>query len=874
MQVLKARHNLAQGITLCWLTILLYFFFPIVAEAQSLRAEGPTHVAMGEQFQVSYSVATKDVSNIRMGNVPSSFDVLVGPSTSVSSSFQMINGKTSSNESTTFTYVLMANKEGTFTIPAATAKVGGKTVTSNALRIIVSGKVQSQNSGGRNPSSSLRVKTAGSKITGNELFITVTASKKRVYEQEPVLLTYKVYTLVELSSLDGKMPDLKGFHTQEITQPQQRTFKTENYHGKIYNVVTWSQYVMYPQITGKLTIPSITFHGSVIIRNESMDPLEALFNGGAGYSEVNKNIKAPAVDIEVLPLPAKPKNFSGGVGKYSITSSVSSTKTKSGEPITLKVVVSGSGNMKLLKEPEVKLPRNMDKYDAKVTDKTELTANGVEGSMIYEYPCVPRKKGEYTIPAIDYVYYDVTTNKYEIVSTKPIKISVAQGEESSSSSDRETLQLLNSDIRYIKMGEAEMTGNGKSYHSYFFLSTLFWILLAVSFVVAIVVLIIFRQRAIEAMNVSKMKMKKANKVAAKRLKTAKKLMLECMASASGTKTGQFYDEVLKALWGYAGDKLNMPVEQLSRDNVSDKFTTSGVDSSLISQFVEALDDCEFARFAPGDKNLNMEKVYNTAADAITKMEEMIRKKPSVVAILLPLLIFLPLSSFAQTKANADSAYIDEDYDKAIEIYSAILKNGESADVYFNLGNAYYRKHDFAHAILNYERAHILDPGDGDIRFNLEMARFKTIDKIAPASEMFFVSWYRSVANTMSIDGWARMAVICFVLMLAALLFYLLSNIMWKRKTGFGLFVILFVLFASSIVFAFQQKSQIENRDTAIVMSSAVTVRSTPSDNGTELFVIHEGTKVNIIDSTMKDWCEVTLDDGKQGWMRINDLEVI
>lgn len=866
--------------------IKLYILFVLAmcctqqALSQTLKATGPAQVAVGEQFQVAYSIATQNVSNIRMGNVPSVFEVLVGPSTSTSSNFQMINGKVSSNESTTFTYVLMADKEGTFTIPAATATVGGKNVTSNSLRIVVSGKVQQQ-SGRSSSSPRVRIKKAGAKISGNELFITVTASKKRVYEQEPVLLTYKVYTLVELSSLDGKMPDLKGFHTQEITQPQQKHFSAENYNGKTYNVVTWSQYVMYPQITGKLTIPSITFHGSVIVHNETMDPFEALFNGGAGYSEVNKNINAPAVDIEVLPLPAKPKNFSGGVGKYSISSSVSATNTKSGEPITLKIVVSGSGNMKLLKEPEIKLPRNMDKYDAKVTDKTNLTANGVEGSMIYEYPCVPRKKGEYTIPAIDYTYYDVSAREYRTVSSSPIQISVAQGEESASGSDRETLQLLNSDIRYIKLGESEITANGQSYHSLFFLSTLFWILLALSLVAAIIVLIIFRKRAIEAMNVNKMKMKRANKVAAKRLKVAKKLMLECKISVSDAKTGQFYDEVLKALWGYAGDKLSMPVEQLSRDNISDKFATAGVDATLITQFVEALDDCEFARFAPGDKNMNMEKVYNSAADTITEMEEVIYKKIKSFSTqkvqgvsLLFIFLFLPLLSFAQSKAEADSAYIDEDYDKAIALYSALLKTGESADVYFNLGNSYYRKHDFAHAILNYERAHILDPGDDDIRFNLEMARFKTIDKIAPASEMFFVSWYRSLVNNLSVDGWARMAVICFALLLAALLLYLLSSRMWMRKTGFVLFVLMFVLFASSIIFAFQQKSQIENRDTAIVMSSAVTVRSTPSDNGTELFVIHEGTKVNILDTTMKDWCEVILDDGKRGWMERTNLEVI
>jgi len=259
------------------------------------------------------------------------------------------------------------------------------------------------------------------------LFIKVTANKQRVHEQEPILLTYKVYTLVDLSQLEGKMPDLTGFHSQEIPLPQQKSFHIERVNGRAYRAVTWSQYLMYPQMTGTLKIPSITFKGIVVEENRNVDPFEAFLNGGSGYVEVKRNIVAPGLTVQVDPLPSKPADFSGGVGKFNISAQLSKKEVRAGDPVTLRVVIGGTGNLKLIKQPVVNFPKDFDKYDPKVTDKTKLTSSGVGGNMVYDFLIVPRNQGKYTIPSVTFTYYDTDANTYKTLKTTPFTITFAPG---------------------------------------------------------------------------------------------------------------------------------------------------------------------------------------------------------------------------------------------------------------------------------------------------------------------------------------------------------------------------------------------------------------------------------------------------------------
>ena len=860
-----------------WYIILLLMMlgYHVHVDAQHISVSAPSHVAAGENFRVAYTINTSDVEEFRMGGVQEGLEVIAGPYTSSQSSYQMINGHTSSSSSVTITYTLYAAKNGCFTIGASHALVGGKRLSSRPVKIQVSGHAQRTNGApnmhGQNSYDQPHMRSAGSAISGSDLFIKVSASKKRVHEQEPILLTYKVYTQVDLTQLEGKMPDLKGFHTQEVPLPQQKTFHTETVNGRPYKCVTWSQYVMYPQMTGRLEIPSITFKGIVVQQNRNVDPMEAFFNGGSGYVEVKKDIKAPGITLQVDPLPQRPANFSGGVGKFNISASLDKKEVKAGEPITLRVVVGGIGNLKLLKQPVVNFPKDFDKYDAKVTDKTRLTANGVEGNMVYDFLAVPRNQGSYTIPSVELTYYDTSKNAYKTIKTQPFKVEVEKGD--GTAGESEDFASQDKDIHTIKLGKAEQ----HKANEMFFGSFGYWISLLMPLIAFVVLLIVFRRRAIENADIVKKRSNRAGKIATKRLRLANKLMLQ-------GKQGEFYDEVMRALWGYMSYKLNMPAEKLNRDNIRETLGRHFVDDATIEKFTTALDECEFERYAPGDAAGNMNRTFESAMTAIMDIENAInearknqKKHPagySFVWLLLAMICFGGTSAKAVTKNNADTEYQKGNYQQAIRDYEEILKNGESAEIYFNLGNAYYRTDNITKAVLNYERARLLSPGDDDINFNLQFARSKTIDKITPQSEMFFVTWYKSLVNFTSVDNWAKTGILCIVMALLLVLLYLFGPQLMLRKIGFFGGLAFFVIFLLSNLFAFQQKQALDNRTGAIIISPSVNIKKTPAKNSADQFVLHEGTRVDIIDKGMTDWRCIRVGDGREGWIETKAIEEI
>lgn len=851
---------------------LICLFIACACFSQVIRVSTPSRVEAGENFRVSFKVTTQDVDDFRSGlHSTDVVEVIAGPYTSSESSFQMVNGHTSSSSSITYTYTLYAAKSGVYNIPAAQARVGGKQISSRPAKVTVVGSAQGR--GNNSPKMheddnyQPHMKAAGSAISGRDLFIKVSANKKKVYEQEPILLTYKVYTLVDLTQLEGKMPELTGFHTQEIPLPQQKSFHIERVNGKPYRTVTWSQYVMYPQMTGKMEIPSITFKGIVVQQNRSVDPFEAFFNGGSGYVEVKRNIVAPSIKIDVLPLPHKPANFSGGVGKFNISAQLNKNELKAGDPLSLRIVVGGIGNLKLIKQPVVNFPKDWDKYDPKVTDKTKLTSNGLEGNMIYDILAVPRNQGHYTIPPVELTYYDTSLNQYKTIKTQSFEIEVAKGD-GSRSSVVDYSKDQPKDIKDIKKGEAEL----HSVDNFFFGSVGYMMSLLIPFAAFVALLVIFRKRVIDNADLVKMKGKKANKIATKRLRQANKLML-------AGKTNEFYDEVLRALWGYVGDKLNMPAEKLSRENISEKLQSHNVDDNTISKFLSAIDDCEMMRFAPGDPQGNMNKTFESAMTAIMEIENVMKKKSnkakaSGFSFVLMILMLMPLSANAITKQNADDEYAKGNYQQAIKDYQEILKTGVSSEIYYNLGNAYYRTDNITQALLAYERALQLSPGDNDIRFNLQYARSKTIDKITPETEMFFVTWYNSLVNFTSVDRWANTAIVSIVMALLLILVFLFAPQMWARKSGFYGSAVFLLLFAFANLFAFQQKHELETKQGAIVIAPTVNVKKTPAASGTDVFVIHEGTRVDITDRGMKQWRGIKLADGREGWLKTSQIEEI
>lgn len=604
---------------------IIFLLFTILAAwqvkaADKVRfvAEAADVVVSGDQVRLVFTVNSQDIKDFRAPSIKG-FDVLMGPSRSQQSSIQIINGKRTSNSSTAFTYILLAGNPGTYTIPAASVEVNGEKVFSNAISIKVLPQDQTSGNSGNNgggSASSSRSQAAGSRISANDLFITATASKTTVHEQEAILLTYKVYTVVNLRQLYGKMPDLKGFHTQEVELPQQKTFTLEHYKGRNYNTTVWSQYVLFPQQTGKLEIPSITFDGVVAQQTISDDPFDAFFNGG-GYVEVKKKITTPKVVINVQPLPAKPAGFSGAVGEFKLASSINATDVKTNDAV-IKLTLSGTGNMKLIGTPEVKFPQDFEIYDPKVTDDYKLTNSGLTGTKTFEYLAIPRHAGNFTIPAIEFTYFDLKSNSYKTLKTGAYNLKVAKGQGNadqviSDFTNKESVKMLGKDIRFIKLGDSSLRPKG----DFFFGTVGYYLCYLIPLLLFVVFAVIYRQKALENANVAKVKTKKANKVATRRMKLAGKLLAE-------NKKNEFYDEVLKALWGYISDKLSIPVSQLSKVNIEAELTNYGVQEALIAEFIGVLNECEYARYAPGNENEAMDKVYSASVEVISKMENSIK----------------------------------------------------------------------------------------------------------------------------------------------------------------------------------------------------------------------------------------------------------
>jgi len=864
------------------LTLLLIFAEFLSAQV-TLKIQAPSVTEVGRRIRVSYVANTQDVDDIQVGDFPG-FNVLYGPSTSSSTSFSMINGKTTQSSSMTFTYMLVAKEEGKFTLPAATIKVDGKSYKSGSAVIEVlpssgnnQGNSQQSQSGRQqnNSSSRQRGQVSASDIGSNELYMTVTASKKKIYEQEAVLLTYKLYTLVTIQQIAGEMPQLDGFHVQEVESKAQMSLKYERVNGRTYGTAVWRQYVLYPQKTGKLKVPSITFDSQIEIQNTSMDPFDVFFGGGSLSQLVKKSINTPAIEIEVLPLPTpKPANFAGAVGKYTISGQLTPEQVNANDAATLRLIVSGQGNMKLMKSPKVNFPQDFEIYDPKVSDKTTNTSQGAKGNVVYDYVVVPRHGGKFTIAPVEFCYFDPEAQSYKTLKTDSFSIAVAKSKTTGSSNyhEQEDLKILNNDIRFIKLGDVDADASDKL----FFGSKSYWMYYIVSTGVFVLLLILFNRQIKKSRDISGMRVQKASKAATKRLKTAARLMKQHQSEA-------FYDEVMKALLGYAGDKLNIQNSDLNKENVSASLQSVGVQQNLVDAYMNLISECEFARYAPGDPDATMEKIYSSASDVINELDAAIKKNNKQDSnmkqfiILLFCVFSLALNTYAaepSLKEQADSAYSHEQYDKAIKLYEKLARKTSDYKVYYNLGCAYYRIDNMAKSVLWLERASRLNPSDEDVQFNLTLVRNKTIDRITPKHEMIIVSAFKNVVNMMSIGKWSIVNISLFILTFVFVSLFFFSNVLSLRKVGLFMSALCIVLCILGNICAYQQRSMALNHVNGIVMAPAVTVKSTPTESGSDLFVIHEGTRVEIRDSSMKDWLEIQIADGKIGWIPKNSLELI
>ncbi|MDC7142545.1 BatD family protein [Bacteroides finegoldii] len=598
------------------LIALIAYSTQAFADKVSFTASAPDAVVVGDQFRLSYTVTTQKVKDFRAPSIKG-FDVLMGPSRSQQSSTQIVNGNVTSTSSITFTYILMANTAGEYTIGGASIVADGNQMVSNSVKIKV--LPQDQNSNGGQGGSSAH-SSSGTSVSDQDLFITATASKTNVFEQEAFVLTYKIYTRESNLQLNNaKLPDFKGFHSQEIEMTTNARWTPEHYRGRNYYTTVYRQFVLFPQQSGKLYIDPAQFQMTIGKPVQSDDPFDAFFNGGSNVIEIKKSIATPKIAINVSPLPAgKPADFSGGVGEFTVSSSINSKELKTNDAITIKLVISGTGNLKLISNPEIKFPEDFEVYDPKVDNQVRLTREGLTGNRVIEYLAIPRHAGTYKIPGVSFSYFDIRSKSYKTLKTEEYVVNIEKGAGNADQvianfTNKEDLKVLGEDIRYIKQNEVTFQPKG----SFFYGSMSYWLFYIIPALAFIIFFIIYRKQAAENANVAKVRTKKANKVATKRMKLAGKLLSE-------NKKDAFYDEVLKALWGYISDKLNIPVSRLSKDNIEEKLRNHGVSEELIKDFLNALNDCEFARFAPGDENQAMDKVYSSSIEVISKMENSIK----------------------------------------------------------------------------------------------------------------------------------------------------------------------------------------------------------------------------------------------------------
>ena len=610
------------------LSILFICSMALTALAQDVefKASAPAQVIVGKPFQLTYSVnqRAKDLRAPEFAD----FDYIAGPYTSQSSSTSFVNGKRTSSFTLTYTYTLMASKEGTFTIPPATIKVDGEQYTSNGVRISVlppdqpanasAASQPTSNSGSSQTAKGGQTSNSTSDLSSN-IFMRTLVSKTKVHEQEAILLSYKLYFAgVDVAQLTNntRLPEFKGFLKQELEMGEIQT-ELEHYNGRNYQTAVLYRTLLFPQRSGDITIDPAQFEALLRVQNRAQvrSIFDDFFNS---YTTATKALTSPGVTIHVSALPAgKPMGFSGGVGQFNISSAISSTDLQANEAVTLTLTIQGAGNMKLLKTPAVDWPEGFEVYDPKVTNNFRNSTSGVSGTKTIEYLAIPRAGGTYAIPPIQFSYYDTQADDYKTLTTPEYTLHIARSANEETNAavvnnfvQKEDIQQLGSDIRYIYANELPEFKIRKSTVTFGTLA--FWLCYLIPALLAALLFIIFRKKIKENADITRVRYKKANKVAQRRLKTAEQLL------KADNKTA-FFEEIERAAWTYLSDRLSIPTAQLNKENIAQILAAKGVAEALIKDVLHVLSTAEFARYAPTSDHA-MQDIYNDTTKIINQLE--------------------------------------------------------------------------------------------------------------------------------------------------------------------------------------------------------------------------------------------------------------
>lgn len=862
---------------------MLLAFIAVMSFAQtSIKVQTHNVVAADEQFNVTFIIEGEEKSSDFAWEPGEDFQLLWGPQQGRSTSVQMINGKTTKSVQTTYSYVLRPVKTGKFTLARASAKVKGQDIYSQptTIEVVASGSSSSSGSQSSSQGSSQSGRQSQSGVVqDDDIFLVLNLSRSDVVVGEPITATIKLYQRVNIAGFESaSFPTFNGFWSQELEAPTNIEFSRETYDGQIYNSALLRKFILIPQQQGAVKIDPAELICLVNVRVSSAGT--SIFDGFFDdYRTVRKKVASKPVTVNVKPLPAgAPASFGGGVGEFTISAKLSKDTLKTHEAASLLVTVSGRGNVSLLETPKVNFPPDMEVYDTKISDR--IDKGGLAGSKVYEFPFIPRSHGDFIIEPIKYSYYDVSKKMYVTLETPAIPVTVERGNESDaggvliSGSQPKDVRNLASDIRFINTKAPGLSAKGK----FLVGSGAFWIILILIAAAAAACWFSLRKLAARRADVVGTKNRKATKMALKRLQLANTFLKQNLYTA-------FYEELHKALLGFISDKLNIPVAELSRDRIAESLKEGNVEESSIDTFISILDACEFARYAPDAGHEAMEAHYKSALDVISSIDSNMKAKKTapkgaVMAVLM--LLAVSFSASAQEKDYVDSlwdaanlAYVEGRWADAISDYQMISSMGlESASLYCNTGDAFFKDGNVPMAILYYERALKLDPSYDDARYNLDLLNSTIQDRIDPVPEFVLKAWAREICYIMDSNAWTVCFFVLFALTLAMALLFLLAPTVGGRRTGFFTGIVLLLLAVFSLCFSVWQKNDYMKAEGAIVMRPVTSVKSSPSAEASkDLFILHEGTKVKIIDQ-VGSWNNIELADGRQGWIPSGDIETI
>jgi uncharacterized membrane protein len=585
-------------------------------------------VAVGETFALTYTLNAQG-TNFRGPSI-SGFDVISGPNTSTTSSIRAINGRTSMSITYTYSYYLMASREGSFEIPSAAVLVDQKQYRSNSITVKVEkGGAGQPNQGQNQPNRQNRTGQPGSSSIQSgthDVFLKAFASNSDPLQGEGIVVTYKIYTKVPINQISiKKLSSFQGFWSQNLIKENEKLNQTTQViDGEQYIVAEIRKIALFPLKSGRLTIEPLEMECVASIKRQTKtktgDPFfddffnDSFFNNS--YASVDKSLKSNALTINVRALPTeeKPVDFSGAVGNFTFHTEIDKTHIKANDAVNLKCTVAGQGNLQLIDKLNVTFPPDFETYDPRISSNINTTAAGISGSQVFEYLVIPRKPGKFTIKPITFSYFDLSRKKYVTLSSPGYTLEVDKGTGdgatiSYSGANKEDIKYIGSDIRHIKNPPFKLQLIG----AFFFGSILFFLLLIVPIVLFIFLLLFWRKQEVRHSNTMLMKNRKATKVAKKRLKKAENFL-------KTQKQEPFYEEISQALWGYLSDKFSIPLAELSIDSVQGALLGKNVHEDTLHLFIETLNNTEFARFAPGEKTLIMDKIYNEALNIISKIE--------------------------------------------------------------------------------------------------------------------------------------------------------------------------------------------------------------------------------------------------------------